>query len=144
MLKLFWEQSSLGKRVYREGMQPVCETYQLTRMELDVLLFLANNPQYDTATDMVEVRCFTKSHVSTAVKALEERGYLVKHFEDGNRKTVHLKVTDAAEEAVTDGRAVQRKFFEVISAGITKEEILQQMSLMEKVNSNLRRALKED
>lgn len=144
MLKLFWEQSSLAKKLYGDYMQPVCEKYHLTRMELDVLLFLANNPQYDTAKEMVEIRCFSKSHVSAAVKALEEMGYLQGCFHQGNRKTVHLKVTKTAAEIVEAGQAVQRKFFEVLSAGITEDEMKQQMSLMERVNRNLRQASKEE
>lgn len=42
----------------------------LNRMELDVLLFLANNPEQDTAAAMVRLRGLSKSHVSAAVEEL--------------------------------------------------------------------------
>ena len=57
----------LNQKVYRRFLEPVGEKYDLNRAELDVLLFLANNPSYDTATDIVEYRGLVKSHVSAAV-----------------------------------------------------------------------------
>lgn len=36
-----------------------------------ILMFLHNNPQYNTAADIVKVRKSTKSHVSTSLKNLE-------------------------------------------------------------------------
>ena len=40
-------------RAYDHCLTPVQEASGLNRTELDVLLFLANNPAYDTAADMV-------------------------------------------------------------------------------------------
>ena len=39
-----------------------------------ILMFLHNNPQYNTAADIVKVRKSTKSHVSTSLKDLEGKG----------------------------------------------------------------------
>ena len=33
-----------------------------------ILLFLANNPEYDTASEIVRVRQLTKSHVSASIE----------------------------------------------------------------------------
>lgn len=39
-----------------------------------ILMFLYNNPQHNTAADIVKVRKSTKSHVSTSLKDLEGKG----------------------------------------------------------------------
>ena len=70
------EQQNAVKTLYSEFVSPVCAKYGLTRIELDILLFLANNTRYDTATDIVEVRFLAKSQVSAAIKNLEARGCL--------------------------------------------------------------------
>jgi len=49
------EQQNAVKTLYSEFVSPVCAKYGLTRIELDILLFLANNTRYDTASDIVEV-----------------------------------------------------------------------------------------
>ena len=67
------EQQNAVKTLYSEFVSPVCAKYGLTRIELDILLFLANNTRYDTATDIVEVRFLAKSQVSAAIKNLEAR-----------------------------------------------------------------------
>ena len=88
------EQQNAVKTLYSEFVSPVCAKYGLTRIELDILLFLANNTRYDTATDIVEVRFLAKSQVSAAIKNLEARGCLRREYQLENRKTAHLRLCD--------------------------------------------------
>ena len=92
-------------------------------MELDILLFLANNPMYDTASDIVEVRYLSKSQVSVSIKMLEQRGFLKKAYADHNRKTVHLKITDAASDIIADGQTAQQAFMAAIFKGIPQKDL---------------------
>ena len=48
------------EELYENMVSPVCEKYELTYMEFTVLMFLANNPQYDTATQIVRYRHLAK------------------------------------------------------------------------------------
>ena len=52
------------------------EQRALTMGEMQVMLFLANNPGCDTARDMVVVRGLGKSQVSQAVELLVGKGFL--------------------------------------------------------------------
>ena len=56
-----WEHQNAVKTLYSRCVERVCERHDLTRMELDILLFLANNPLYDTASEIVEIRYLSKS-----------------------------------------------------------------------------------
>ena len=122
MLAEYWESLPLFKRLYQEKLEPVCSEYSLTRMELNILLFLANNPVHDTATGIVEVRHLTKSHVSASVKTLQARGYLQRVFLAGNHKTVHLRLTPAAGPVVEQGRRAQQSFFATLQKGLAPAE----------------------
>ena len=93
MLFDLWDGLSLFKKIYDQSLEPVCKKYQLTRMELDILLFLANNPGYDTAKDIIERRRLTKSHVSMSLKDFREAGSGAKGIYPGNQKTAHLKLS---------------------------------------------------
>ena len=74
----FWDHHKAITCYYELLMSSVCQKYQLRQMEYDILMFLYHNPQYSTAADIVRVRNSTKSHVSTSLKVLEERGLIEK------------------------------------------------------------------
>ena len=52
----FFEIMAQAKKLYSRSLEPVCERWNLNRCELDVLLFLYNNPFYDRATDVATRR----------------------------------------------------------------------------------------
>ena len=74
MLPAFFIRSRGVMKLYNGLFVPVLEKYQLTQLEIDILLFLANNPPFDTARDIVEKRHLAKSHVSAGVESLASRG----------------------------------------------------------------------
>ena len=97
------------KRRYAHEMTEVLDKWQLTGMEADVLLFLANNPGCDTASDMVTLCQLTKSHVSKAVDHLTEMGYITQQRDQQNRRKVHLLLTEEAKPVVKAGQAAQKR-----------------------------------
>ena len=112
-----------AKILYSACLGPVCRKYGLNRTELDILLFLANNPQYDTAADICAVRSLAKSHVSTSVRTLERAGLLEKYQLPADRRAAHLRVLPAADAVIAGGRAAQERFHCVVTAGLTPEEL---------------------
>ena len=44
------------KKIYELMLKRVTKVYSMTKNEIDVLLFLANNEGYDTAKEIVELR----------------------------------------------------------------------------------------
>ena len=144
MLTEFCDSFSLMKRLYDQVMEPVCRNYGITRMELDILLFLANNPCYDTAADIIGRRQLTKSHVSSSVRRLEERGLLGRTFRQGNRKTVHLSLLAGSAPIVKEGRNAQKQYFSEIFKGFSKEEIQKIGGNFIRIAGNARQAIMED
>lgn len=117
-----WEHQNAIKALYSRCVEEVCDRHRITRMELDILLFLANNPCFDTATDIVEVRYLSKSQVSSSVKLLEERGYIRKEYAENNRKTAHLRICETAGAVVADGQRAQERFVGILLNGLSEEE----------------------
>ena len=133
----FFKTRLIFQKYYPKQLEPVCEKHSLTRVEMDILLFLANNPEFDTAKDIVEFRGIAKSYVSAGISSLEERGYIERNFKDGNRKTIHLTLTKYASDAIRDGREVQKQFFGKLKNGITEEEMKAIQSVLKKVLENI-------
>lgn len=78
----------------------VCDQYGLTQMEYDILMFLHNNPRHDTAAEIVRIRKSTKSHVSTSLKNLENKGLVERIQSKDNKKHIEIVLLDKAEPIV--------------------------------------------
>ena len=144
MLPAFFIRSrGLGK-LYARLFTPLLEEWGLTQAEADILLFLANNPGYDTARDMAEKRHLAKSHISAGIEALAGRGLLERSLQEGNRKTIHLRLTAAADPIVEEGRALQRRYGELLFRGFTQEEICRLSRWLDRVTENVDAALEEE
>ena len=113
----------------------------LTQLGADILLFLANNPEYDTARDMAEIRRLSKSHLSVEIDTLVKRGLLERFCRDGNRKIIHLRLTPAAAPIIEEGRAVQRRYGKILFDGFSDKELEIFNQLLERVSGNITAAL---
>lgn len=144
MYKRIWDTQALIKSAYNKCMAPVCLRHRLTKMELAILLFLANNPEYDTASDIIDKRRFTKSHVSTSVCSLERRGLLIKEYQGNNHKTIHLKLCDGAAQIAADGQAAQKKFGDLLFRNFSDKDTKKAWQLFSKCIRNIENFLSEE
>ena len=79
-------------------------------MEYDILMFLHNNPQHNTAAEIVKIRKSTKSHVSTSLKNLENKGLVERIQSKDNKKHIEIVLLDKAEVIVEAGINAQKQF----------------------------------
>ena len=144
MIKDLLDSIAITKKLYAVSLEPVYKQYGLTKMELDIILFLANNPGYDSAKDLMERRLLTKSHVSTTIKSLIEKKYLKSTYLHNNKKTVHLVLLDSSIEIVKAGQLAQKKFIEAIFKDFTKSDKQIIINSFSKISQNASNALKEE
>lgn len=82
----FWNFISAAEDEYSVYRKRIMAKFSLSAAETDIIMFLANNPGYDTAADISKVRRILKSQVSVSVKSLCEKGLLTGTYKDGNKK----------------------------------------------------------
>lgn len=126
--------------LYHKMQMPVLEQYQLTQIELDVLLFLSHHPEQDTAKDIVEIRRLTKSHVSAAVEGLVQRQYLQRLRRPDNKKLIHLMLLPDAAPAVQAGQTQQRAFFQTLKKGFDPQELQVLNAMLKRIGDNAQEA----
>ena len=134
----YFDTMSRAQKGYARLLEPVCKKWDLTRNELDVILFLANNPDYDRAVDIVNSRGLSKSHVSLSVGSLEARGLLCRQEDSSDRRTVHLKLTEAADAITKDGQEAQKRFLACLHQGVTREQLELMADFTRKVSENIK------
>ena len=63
-------------QAYNAVCKPLCQELKLPQTAFDILMFLANNPDRRTASDIVEFRHIKANLVSMNVDRLVKEGYL--------------------------------------------------------------------
>ena len=134
----YFDTMARAQKGYARLLEPICKKWDLTRNELDVILFLANNPEYDRAADIVNHRGLSKSHVSLSVSNLESRGLLRRIADPADRRTVHLRLTEKAEPIMEEGCRVQKQFMDYLHQGVTQEQLELMRLFVERVYENIR------
>ena len=133
----YFDMLSKSQKGYSKILDPVCKKWDLTRSEMDVLLFLYNNPEYDRAADIVTRRGMTKSLVSMSVATLEERGLLQRQCSPTDRRAMHLRLPEAGQKIAAEGREAQQQFFAQLYTGISEEELALWDSITQRVYENI-------
>ena len=129
--------SSKMMKAYEAVCQPVCKRYQLNQTCLDVILFLANNPEYNTAKDLWEIRGIRSGNASVSIETLVRRGYLKREADAQDRRLQRLILTERANEAIAMGRQAQYSFGEQMMGGITEEELQLYWKISEQIRENV-------
>lgn len=132
----FWDKHKTITSYYELLAREVCERYQLTQMEYDILMFLYSNPQYNTAADIVKVRKSTKSHVSTSIKELENKGMIERIQSAHNKKHIEIVLLDKAGPVVEAGMDAQKQFAKNVLSGLTEEEMQICKEIFDKICNN--------
>ena len=99
-------------QAYNAVCKPLCQELKLPQTAFDILMFLANNPDRRTASDIVEVRKLKANLVSVNVDRLVQEGYLRREAVAGDRRKTLLIGTEKARSVVERGREVQNRFLE--------------------------------
>lgn len=122
-MESFWSGIQLLRKQYAHRIEAVCRQWDVTRAEVDVLLFLCYYPERNRAADIVELQGLTKSHVSIAAKALCDRGLLSVSNDENDHRVIRLTPTKASEEIIEAASAVQEGYFKELFGCFTPEEL---------------------
>ena len=134
----YFDAMASARKSYAKLLEPICQQWKLTRNELDILLFLYNNPEFDRAADIVSRRGIAKSHVSLSVASLEEKGLLLRRFSKTDRRTVHLELPEPGKIIAAQAREVQLGYLTVLYQGISPEEFEVWRNISVKVRENIK------
>ena len=132
----FWDKHKTITSYYELLSGKVCDKYELTQMEYDILMFLHNNPQNNTAAEIVKIRKSTKSHVSTSLKNLENKKLIERKQSEENKKHVEIFLLDKAELIVEEGINAQKQFAQNVLSGLTEEEKDMCIRVFDKICNN--------
>ena len=138
----FWDKHKTITTYYELLSGEVCDRYGLTQMEYDILMFLHNNPHHNTAAEIVKVRKSTKSHVSTSLKKLENKGLVERIQSKDNKKHIEIILLDRAELIVAAGISAQKQFAQNVLSGLTEDEKHICINIFDKICCNAEESIR--
>lgn len=129
---------------YTNLCKPLCYELHLPQTAFDILMFLANNPQYTTARDIVEIRKIKANLVSVNIEKLVCEGLLIRKESADDRRKTTLLCTQKAVPIIEKGRELQACFISKLFADIDPDTIDIFTSTVNKIEKNIDIILKGD
>ena len=130
-------------KFYDSLKKEVCQSHGLTPVEVDILAFLHNHPQRDTASDIVELRLLPKGNVSQGVETLIQKGLLTRRQDRQDRRRIHLTLTDKARAITPALEEMRRRFYSRLLAGLDEPSRRAYWEMSQKIAQNALEGLNE-
>lgn len=111
----------------------------LTKSEADVLLFLYNHPDCNTARDVAYYRGFSKAYVSKAIEPLTHRGLLAIQADPTDRRRQLLTITGDSS-IVKRLHDAQLEFLKLLVQGMSEAELICFMDVTQRMCQNALRS----
>ncbi|WP_455057373.1 MarR family winged helix-turn-helix transcriptional regulator [Jutongia sp.] len=132
------------QRYLEQASELVCKKYGITITGLQILNFLGNHPDRNTAKDICSFRFIKNSIASMTIDKLVTRGYIVRECDAKDRRVQRLKLTGKAEPILEDGRRLRQQFNELIFEDFSEEEIEQFLAMLDRICESVRRRVERD
>lgn len=125
------------KKVYEDSFIELGHEFDLTKNEMEVLLFLKNNHSLNSAGDIAKYKSMSKSMISKSVDSLYQRGYLSYEEDKKDKRRIQLKITLGAEPMVNKLSGVQKQFFNHLMKDVSDKDKDVMASVLKQMYENI-------
>lgn len=116
--------------------KPVMKKHNMPQTSLDILMFIADNPERNTASDIVDLYGIKANLVSMHINRLEEEGYVYRERDENDRRKYRLGLTEKTMPIVDDCRNTIRTFMDDLWEGIDPVKFDQMLEIMDEISAN--------
>lgn len=128
-------------KLYEKYLEDVQMKYKLSHIEIAIIGFLYNNPERDTATDIVERRMLPKGNVSSGVETLVKKELLMRRQDYTDRRKVRLSLLENAFPIVQEIEEINQNFRKQIFKNFSEQELQDYETMNERILENLKEVL---
>ncbi len=138
----FFNNANKTIEAYHRVLQPLCKESNIPPLALDIMLYVANNPENATAKEICKFRGFKPGIVSVYVEKMAGEGLLERKSDSADRRKSVLSVTEKALPIVARGQEMQKKFGERLLRGLTDGDIAAMRKAFSVIECNVESVLK--
>ena len=109
----------------------------LTHNEFEILVFLQENLEYNTAKDIVEFSGLSKGLISRSIESLLKKEMLTIKKDDKDKRIVRLYISNSAIETINFLNKISNDFCKLLLEGLKDEELMFFDEVLNKMIKNL-------
>lgn len=126
-----------AKKTYKKFISPTLNDLGLTHNEFEILVFLQENLEYNTAKDIVEFSGLSKGLISRSIESLLKKEMLTIKKDDKDKRIVRLYISDSAIETIDLLNKISNEFCRLLLEGLKDEELIVFDNILNKMIKNL-------
>lgn len=112
-----------AKKLYKKFLEESTSQYGLSQNEIEIVMFLKRNSQYNTAKNIVEYSGISKGMVSRTLDGLINKGIIKLEKDKKDKRVVRLKIAEDSKELIESLEEASGEFLSIIFKGIQRENI---------------------
>ena len=142
MASIMFTNLSKFKKWYEKKLCGIYEKYDLRKIDMEIVVYLANCGKEDTARDIANTNMFTKGHISQSVKRLNDLGFVSINLDEKDMRVQHLKLTDNVKPMIKELKEEKDKVASVVFEGVTEEENKIVKKVFDKMCANIMKEMR--
>lgn len=131
------------KQIMEQELQAIRMKYDLKRIEVEILLYLAQDRQHNTAKEIQKYLYVNKGHISQSMDRLCREHLLQATTDCKDRRYVHYQPTERAGELIEEIRSAWCRVSEALFEGVTEEEKQVLACVAARIENNMKKMLEK-
>lgn len=112
------------------------EKYQLSFLEIKILDFLNDNPDFNIAQEIANFRLLSKSKISEAITSLEAKKLLNRQKDNKDHRKIHIYLSNTSKKIIQDIIEVKQQFISQLFKDFKAEEIADYQQYISRIINN--------
>jgi len=122
--------------LFQQTDKTIGNLHHLGKTEIEIIAFLSNNPEKDTARDITELRMLQKANVSASVETLSNLRYITTRQDEEDKRLYHLFLSDSAKAIAKEVPEARIQVWKKLLAGFSNEDTDLLFSLVRRIFAN--------
>ena len=143
MLEGHWEKFKALEKLQDVLSSGICKQYGITQTAFQIIIFLSQFPEHNTAKEICSIRCIKSSNASMTIDKLVKNDFVMKKNDSADRRIQRLELTSKGESVARDGKKILKEFMGILFGDLTKEEYQAFFQIINKMHDSIVRAIRE-
>lgn len=125
------------KKIFEKKYEGIMKKYDLRKIEIEILHFIANCGENDTARDIANIQYISKAHISNSIDDLTQKKYISVIEDCQDRRRFHLRLTETAKPIIEEIEMIRKQIFDILFQNVTEDERQILIKVCHKITQNI-------